>query len=87
MRYELSNFVPEDINDRKFDLTKRIAPRQADRVLVAMALSCTRKQNGTFNKTRAAFYLGWDTETLVARMREFETQGSAIAEAAEGSSP
>jgi hypothetical protein len=70
----------------RLDLSKRIAPRQADRELVSMALTCTRKQNGTFNKTRAAFYLGWDTETLVARMREFEAQGTAIADVAEGAS-
>ncbi|TAJ11466.1 MAG: sigma-54-dependent Fis family transcriptional regulator [Planctomycetota bacterium] len=64
----------------RLDLSKRIAPRQAERELVAMALSCTRKQNGSFNKSRAASYLGWETETLVARLREFEAQGTPIAE-------
>lgn len=65
----------------RLDLGKRIAPRQAERELVSMALACTRKQNGAFNKSRAASYLGWETETLVARLREFEAQGTPIPEA------
>jgi putative methionine-R-sulfoxide reductase with GAF domain len=64
----------------RLDLSKRIAPRQAERELVSMALACTRKQNGSFNKSRAASYLGWETETLVARLREFEASGTPIAE-------
>jgi len=62
----------------RLDLSKRIVPRQAERELVLMALTCTRKQNGSFNKSRAAAYLGWETETLVARLREFEAQGQPI---------
>lgn len=57
---------------RRFGLTlvTRIpskAPRRAD---VIAALESTRTGRGTLNKTRAALYLGWDPDTLVARMRD-----------------
>jgi hypothetical protein len=34
------------------------------------ALRVTRKPGGRLNKTRAALYLGWDPDTLVARMQD-----------------
>jgi hypothetical protein len=33
-------------------------------------LRFTRKPSGRLNKTRAALYLGWDPDTLVARMHD-----------------
>ncbi len=43
-------------------------PRCAD---VQAALEYTRLDSGRSNKTRAAMYLGWDPDTLAARMEEF----------------
>jgi DNA-binding NtrC family response regulator len=42
-------------------------PRSAD---LLAALETTARANGAWNKTRAALYLGWDPDTLAARLRE-----------------
>jgi putative methionine-R-sulfoxide reductase with GAF domain len=42
-------------------------PRARD---IVAALRVTRMPNGRTNKTRAAAYLGWDPDTLVARMKD-----------------
>ncbi len=42
-------------------------PRRGD---LESALAVTRTAGGRANKTRAALYLGWDPDTLVARLRE-----------------
>ena len=34
------------------------------------ALRVTRMAGGRINKTRAALYLGWDPDTVVARMKD-----------------
>jgi DNA-binding NtrC family response regulator len=47
------------------------------------ALELTRKQNGAWNKTRAALYLGWDPDTLVLRMREAGLELDGTVEARE----
>lgn len=46
----------------------RLPSRHPDRAELLAALSVTRLGTGRVNKTRAAMYLGWDPDTLVARM-------------------
>ena len=48
----------------------RLASRHPRRADLEAALATTRTQGGRANKTRAAVYLGWDPDTLVARLRE-----------------
>ncbi len=52
------------------ELRKRIPSRHPDRRDLIAALKTTRRGSGALNKTRAALYLGWDPDTLVARMRD-----------------
>jgi DNA-binding NtrC family response regulator len=47
---------------------ERLAPRRTRARDVELALLCTRHGNGGWNKTRAARYLGWDPDTLEARI-------------------
>lgn len=47
---------------------KRVPSRRPSRSDLLAALRTTRTLGGRFNKTRAAAYLGWDPDTLVARM-------------------
>ena len=54
----------------RFELLRRIPPRQADAALLEAALRSTRTQRGTPNKTRAALYLGWDPDTLARHLGE-----------------
>jgi DNA-binding NtrC family response regulator len=49
---------------------RRLPSRHPPAELVRAALRTTRTLRGTLNKTRAALYLGWDPDTLVARMRD-----------------
>lgn len=53
------------------ELLDKLPPRQPNRLDVVQALRSTLKQSGGINKRRAALYLGWDPDTLVARMKEF----------------
>lgn len=46
------------------------------------ALRTTRTSNGRVNKTRAALYLGWDPDTLVARMQSEHIRDDLLAEEA-----
>ena len=50
-----------------------LRPRRLDLVL---ALSTTRHKNGAFNRARAARYLGWDPDTLEARLRSTDVARS-----------
>jgi two-component system, NtrC family, nitrogen regulation response regulator NtrX len=50
------------------ELTRRLPSRHPDARDVLAALRVTRKDSGRLNKTRAASWLGWDPDTLVARM-------------------
>jgi two-component system nitrogen regulation response regulator NtrX len=52
------------------DLVRRLPSRHPARADLLGALRTTRKLGGRLNKTRAALYLGWDPDTLVARMQE-----------------
>lgn len=49
---------------------ERLPSRHPDRADLLAALSITRLGTGRVNKTRAALYLGWDPDTLVARMQD-----------------
>ncbi len=49
---------------------KRLSSRRPRRLDVEAALETTRLESGRINKTRAALYLGWDPDTLVARMQD-----------------
>ena len=51
-------------------LARKIPSRRPRREDVEGALRLTRCGTGAWNKTRAAAYLGWDPDTLVARMRD-----------------
>ncbi len=57
---------------RRFSLpiTRRLPSRHPLRTDLLAALRITRKPGGRLNKTRAALYLGWDPDTLVARMHD-----------------
>ena len=60
------------------ELSRRLpsrAPRERD---VVEALLATRHKNGAPNKTRASAYLGWDPDTLVARMADLGLDGEAL---------
>jgi len=54
----------------QLELKKRLPSRHPDPEDVRDALRLTRKASGNCNKTRAAMYLGWDPDTLVARMKD-----------------
>ena len=51
-------------------LVARLPSRHPSRTDLLSALRITRKPGGRLNKTRAALYLGWDPDTLVARMHD-----------------
>jgi hypothetical protein len=51
-------------------LVAKLPSRHPPRRDVADALALTRCSSGAANKTRAAAYLGWDPDTLVARLRD-----------------
>ncbi|MBL8861324.1 MAG: hypothetical protein JNK02_04855 [Planctomycetes bacterium] len=50
------------------ELVRRLPTRRVNPRDLAAALWTTRTQGGRSNKTRAALYLGWDPDTLVARL-------------------
>ena len=52
------------------DLLARLPSRHPRRIDLLAALETTRNAVGSVNKTRAAMYLGWDPDTVVARMAE-----------------
>lgn len=51
-------------------LLQRLPSRNPRAEDIRAALEVTVKVSGRWNKTRAAAYLGWDPDTLVARMRD-----------------
>jgi hypothetical protein len=57
---------------RRFSLptVRRLPSRHPSRADLLAALRVTRMPTGRTNKTRAALYLGWDPDTLVARMQD-----------------
>ncbi len=52
------------------DTLQRIPSRHPDRELLQSALDSTATPRGGWNKTRAAIFLGWDTDTLQSRIVE-----------------
>jgi DNA-binding NtrC family response regulator len=64
--------APEHVSAlrRRFglELVRKLPSRHPDRRDIVAALRVTRMGGGRVNKTRAALYLGWDPDTLVARM-------------------
>jgi DNA-binding NtrC family response regulator len=64
--------LPADVTGlrRRFglELVRKLPSRHPDRRDIVAALRVTRMAGGRMNKTRAALYLGWDPDTLVARM-------------------
>ncbi|MBL8802913.1 MAG: hypothetical protein JNN27_12995 [Planctomycetes bacterium] len=52
------------------ELARRLSSRTPDAASIRAALQATANLRGTVNKTRASLYLGWDPDTLVARMND-----------------
>jgi hypothetical protein len=52
------------------DAPPKLPSRRLDPSWIHAALETTRHRNGAVNKSRAAAFLGWDPDTLVARMRD-----------------
>ncbi len=52
------------------DTLQRIPSRHPERELLQSALDSTATARGGWNKTRAAIFLGWDTDTLQSRIVE-----------------
>jgi len=73
-RHKLIDDEPRKLEDRVWRAygilkhARRITSEEATDLLSALRL--TRKPGGRLNKTRAALYLGWDPDTLVARMQD-----------------
>jgi len=67
----------------KSELLAKLPPRRPRRSDLVAALRTTMKSTGRFNKRRAALYLGWDPDTLAARLSEAELDESALAAEAE----
>jgi DNA-binding NtrC family response regulator len=55
---------------RSGPLLSRLPSRRPERRDVEAALDATRTRGGRWNKTRAASLLGWDPDTLAARLRD-----------------
>ncbi|HVS09345.1 MAG TPA: sigma 54-interacting transcriptional regulator, partial [Planctomycetota bacterium] len=54
----------------RIELCKRLPSRHPEPAELRAALETTRTGRGSWNKTRAALYLGWDPDTLVSRMTD-----------------
>jgi DNA-binding NtrC family response regulator len=59
-------------------LLEKLASRRPRRRDLVQALLTTLKHSGGLNKRRAALYLGWDPDTLVARMKEAHIDGEEL---------
>ncbi|MEZ5979484.1 MAG: hypothetical protein R3F34_14870 [Planctomycetota bacterium] len=62
---------------RGITLPERLSSRGAVRAPLVAALRATRLENGRTNQRRAAVLLGWDRDTVRARMREFGLSSDA----------
>ncbi len=54
----------------RVSIKKRLPSRHPRLEDLLTAVRITRKQSGNANKTRAALYLGWDPDTLMARLSD-----------------
>ena len=66
--------------ESRSELLVRIPSRHPRRLDLLSALASTQTQTGRANKTRAARYLGWDPDTLVARMKDLHLEEEGCAE-------
>ncbi len=75
---------PEHVTElaRRFglDLLRKLPSRHPHPRDLIAALRTTRTSGGRANKTRAALYLGWDPDTLVARMQSEKIQEDLVDE-------
>ncbi|MFT7669736.1 MAG: hypothetical protein ACI8X5_002443 [Planctomycetota bacterium] len=62
----------------KLCLDSRLPSRRPRRSDVVQALRSTLKKTGTFNKRRASIHLGWDPDTLTARIAEMDINESNL---------
>jgi len=76
--------VREVAREFKLELADKLPPRRPRRGDLVQALRTTLKHTGRLNKRRAALYMGWDPDTLVARMEEFGLDLDALAGEPEG---
>ena len=58
----------------KLSVVRRLPSRHPRRADLMAALELTAKGSGSWNKTRAALYLGWDPDTLVRRMADLRIE-------------
>ncbi|MCH2105138.1 MAG: hypothetical protein MK291_00690 [Planctomycetes bacterium] len=75
-----ADFVSRVASESRFELRPRLPSRHPRRVDLLAALVTTQTQGGRANKTGAARCLGWDPDTLVARMRELHIEEEGFAE-------
>jgi len=61
----------------RLELHPRLSSRRPSEADLRSALRVTRKASGAINKTRAALYLGWDPDTLVARLKDAGIDGES----------
>lgn len=66
--------------DFRISLEKRLPSRHPRRADLLAALWTTRKRAGAVNKVRASAYLGWDPDTLVARMSDLGLSAESLSE-------
>jgi len=89
--YKLSNealdrdFIDADLvcsvaEESRTELLVRIPSRHPRRSDLLSALASSQTLTGRVNKTRAARYLGWDPDTLVARMKDLHLEEEGFAE-------
>jgi DNA-binding NtrC family response regulator len=55
---------------RRWSYRPRLASRRPRALDIELALATTRHRAGSWNRARAARYLGWTADTLTARLRE-----------------
>jgi two-component system nitrogen regulation response regulator GlnG len=67
-----AEFVSEVAAEGHHELIQKIPSRHPRRADLLAALVTTATQGGRANKARAARFLGWDPDTLVARMEDLE---------------
>jgi len=75
-----ADLVRRVAGESRFELRPRLPSRHPRKVDLLAALVTTQTQGGRANKTGAARYLGWDPDTLVARMRDLHIEEEGFAE-------
>lgn len=75
-----ADLVSRVAEESRFELQSRIPSRHPRKVDLLAALVSTQTQGGRANKTAAARYLGWDPDTLVARMKDLRIEEEDFSE-------